>query len=63
MIVYHAFLLCSTFHAILFQNNNKKTKKWKCKICGYIYEADELPDDFKCPICGVGKEYFELVED
>ncbi|MGN0966835.1 MAG: rubredoxin-like domain-containing protein [Candidatus Coprovivens sp.] len=30
--------------------------------CGYIHEADEFPDDFKCPICGVGKESFELVE-
>ena len=45
------------------QKNNQKTKKWKCSICGYIHEADELPDDFKCPLCGVGKEYFELVED
>ena len=45
------------------QNNNKKTKKWKCKICGYVHEADELPEDFTCPICGVGKENFELIED
>lgn len=22
-----------------------------CKICGFIYEADTLPDDFVCPIC------------
>lgn len=45
------------------QKNNKKTKKWKCKICGYVHEADELPEDFTCPICGVGKESFELIED
>ena len=44
-------------------DKDSKKSKWKCSICGYIYEADELPDDFKCPICGVGKEYFELVED
>ena len=44
-------------------DKDSKKIKWKCSICGYIYEADELPDDFKCPICGVGKEYFELVED
>ncbi len=43
-------------------DKNSKKSKWKCSICGYIYEADELPDDFKCPICGAGKEYFELVE-
>ena len=44
-------------------DKDSKKSKWKCSICGYIYEADELPDDFKCPICGVGKELFELVED
>ena len=44
-------------------DKDSKKRKWKCSICGYIHEADELPDDFKCPLCGVGKEYFELVED
>ena len=44
-------------------DKDSKKIKWKCSICGYIHEADELPDDFKCPICGVGKDHFELVED
>ncbi len=44
-------------------DKDSKKSKWKCSVCGYIHEADELPDDFKCPICGVGKESFELVED
>ena len=44
-------------------DKDSKKSKWKCSICGYIYEADELPDDFKCPLCGVGREYFELIED
>lgn len=35
---------------------------WKCTVCGYIYEGDEIPDDYKCPICGVGKDKFEKVE-
>ena len=30
-----------------------------CKVCGYVHEADELPDDFTCPMCGVGSENFE----
>lgn len=25
-------------------------KKWKCKVCGYIYEGESLPADFTCPI-------------
>ena len=33
-------------------------KKWVCKICGYVYEGDEVPDDYKCPICGAGKDAF-----
>lgn len=28
-----------------------ETGKWACKICGYVYEGNELPNDFKCPIC------------
>lgn len=24
---------------------------WRCKICGYIYEGEKLPDDFICPWC------------
>lgn len=26
-------------------------KRWVCKVCGYIYEGDALPEDFICPIC------------
>lgn len=32
---------------------------WVCMMCGYVYYGETLPDDFKCPMCGVGKEYFE----
>lgn len=31
---------------------------WVCKACGYIYYGDEVPDDYRCPLCGLGKEYF-----
>lgn len=39
--------------------------KFKCTICGFIYEGDinNEPDDFKCPICGVGKDLFEEVKE
>lgn len=33
---------------------------WICTMCGYVYYGEELPDDFKCPLCGVGKDLFEL---
>lgn len=38
-------------------------KKYRCKICGYIYEGDELPSDYKCPLCGLGTEYFEEISE
>ena len=36
---------------------------WKCSICGYVYEGNELPDDFKCPKCGAGKAAFVEVKE
>lgn len=39
-------------------------KQWTCTLCGYVYDGEipfeELPDDWRCPLCGVGKEVFEL---
>lgn len=29
-------------------------KKYVCTVCGYVYEGDELPEDYECPLCGVG---------
>ncbi|MGI5970550.1 MAG: rubrerythrin [Oscillospiraceae bacterium] len=26
-------------------------KKWKCSVCGYTFEGENLPDDFVCPVC------------
>lgn len=45
------------------EKEEKKAKTiWKCKVCGYEVEMDELPDDFVCPICGKDKSYFEKIE-
>ncbi len=52
-------------------------EKWKCIVCGYVYDPgegdneagmppgtsfEELPDDWVCPECGVGKDMFEKEE-
>ena len=34
-------------------------KGWICKICGFIYEGEELPPDYICPICKHGVQDFE----
>ena len=37
-------------------------KGWVCKICGYVHEGEELPDDFICPWCKHGASDFEPIE-
>lgn len=41
----------------------EKTEKkgYRCKVCGYVYEGGELPENFQCPICGHGAEDFEKI--
>lgn len=34
-------------------------KGWRCKICGFIYEHEDLPADYICPICKHGAVDFE----
>lgn len=36
-------------------------KGWRCNVCGYIYEGEELPPDFICPWCKHGVEDFEKI--
>ena len=36
-------------------------KKWVCKICGYVYEGESLPEDYVCPICRRPASDFEPV--
>ena len=33
-------------------------KGYVCTVCGYVYEGDEIPDDYLCPLCQHGKEAF-----
>ena len=35
---------------------------WRCTICGYEYEGEELPADFICPICKHPASDFEKVQ-
>ncbi len=36
-------------------------KGFVCKICGYVYEGDTLPEDFICPLCKHGASDFEPI--
>ena len=37
----------------------EEKKGFVCKICGYVYEGDELPADYICPLCKHGADDFE----
>ncbi len=39
----------------------KKKSGWVCKICGYVYEGEELPEDFICPLCKHPASDFEKI--
>ena len=51
-----------------YQNNVKPKpetdgkKGWVCKVCGYVFEGEDLPDDFICPLCKHGVADFEPIE-
>lgn len=39
-----------------------QTGGWRCTVCGYVYQGDELPEDFVCPICGATRDKFVKIE-
>ena len=71
----HGMFICKVIEAIKLNNNEtltynyyqshvkpkpeEKKKGYVCKVCGYVYEGDELPDDFICPLCKHGASDFE----
>ena len=85
MIEKHIFILMNYLFNIAKKKSTetlkqgaKNMKKYKCLMCGYIYDPavgdpdndiepgtafEDLPDDWVCPDCGVGKDEFEPIED
>ena len=58
-------------------DNLSNMKKYKCQVCGYLYDPEpgdpdggippgtafeDIPSDWTCPVCGVTKEDFEVVD-
>ena len=42
--------------------NAEKKKGYVCKVCGYVYEGDTLPEDIVCPLCKHGAADFEEIK-
>ncbi len=50
------------YHSNIKPQPQKPAKSgYRCKICGYLYEGEEIPSDFVCPLCGHGIVDFEKV--
>ena len=49
-----------------YQNNVKPKpnakKGYVCKICGWVYDGEPLPDDIVCPLCKHGAADFEKIQ-
>lgn len=43
------------------ESGQKRYNKWECRVCGYIHEGPEPPDE--CPVCGAPKDMFDPVEE
>ena len=51
------------YHANVKPKPETEGKKgYVCKICGYVYEGEELPEDFICPLCKHGVQDFEPIQ-
>ena len=71
----HGMFICKVIEAKKINNNptltynyyqsnvkpkpEEKKKGYVCKVCGYVYGGDELPDDYICPLCKHGASDFE----
>ena len=42
-------------------DENGEKHRFVCKVCGWIYEGDTLPDDIVCPLCKHGAADFEPI--
>jgi rubredoxin len=59
---------------LIFIKRRKKMNKYKCGVCGYVYDPavgdpdggikpgtkfEDIPDSWVCPVCGASKDEFE----
>ena len=50
------------YHKNIKPKPEAKKKGYVCKVCGWVYEGDTLPDDITCPICKHGAADFKPTE-
>lgn len=59
-----------TYEEVPKEVSNRNTSKYRCKLCGYIYDDakedmnfEDLPEDWVCPLCGAPKNMFEKITE
>ena len=67
----HGMFICSVTESVILSDKTSMTydyyhkhvkpqpnaaKGWVCEICGFVYEGEEVPEDYICPLCKHGKE-------
>ena len=52
----------ASIHLETGEEVEKSGTKWVCRVCGYEYEGEELPEGFRCPLCKVRASKFDKVE-
>lgn len=45
------------------KKEKKEMKKWRCTVCGYVYEGESLPEDYVCPVCKAPASKFEEIKE
>ena len=50
------------YHSKVKPKPETKVKGYRCKICGYVYEGEVLPDNYICPLCKHGPDVFEKIK-
>jgi len=73
----HGMFICDVTEARVINNNETMTynyyqehvkpkttakKGWVCQVCGYVYEGENLPNDFICPLCKHGASDFVKIK-
>jgi flavin reductase (DIM6/NTAB) family NADH-FMN oxidoreductase RutF len=72
----HGMFICSVTESVILSDKTSMTydyyhkhvkpqpnaaKGWVCEICGFVYEGEEVPEDYICPLCKHGKEAFRKI--
>lgn len=51
-------LTYENYHA---RKSQKPKSGWRCDVCGFVYDGEELPEDYICPVCKQPASVFKKI--